>query len=455
MTTKHNESMPDRVAAVGDVKRIGPTALPPVRISTVVFQETVGENLGGSNNFGGAEVSSNVVAVSLEDLNKTSPSAIAVNETGAIIITLPTEIRRREKRRICTYWDFDQKDWASDVGIILDQNDTYTTCMFDHLTNFAVLVLYFDDENEVSINQENILMIMTTIGCSISITCLGMTVVAFVYLKLMCKETILIHGNLSFALLIGQLVLVASNDAIENTVACKVVAMVMHYFFLSSFSWMMVEGIALYLSCTRGLYSHGNMKMKYCAGGWGIPLVIVIVSIGAEFPKYGTGERHSCWLSTEDGLIWAFMGPMLIIIMFNIFVLGLVVKVFLSLQTISNKSETAKIRASIRAMVFLLPLLGITWLLGVLVPLHATFHYLFVVGNSLQGMMIFFLHCICNDEIRKKFLEKKKNLSSTHRTFADPDMTVIVKRNKRKNMFSDVQLEIQNAPRDHKYAWVS
>ncbi|XP_076097924.1 uncharacterized protein LOC143068063 [Mytilus galloprovincialis] len=426
-----------------------------VRISTVVFQETLGEKLGGSNNFGGAEVSSNVVAVSLEELNNTSPSAIAVNETGAIIITLPTEIRRREKRRICTYWDFNLKGWASDVGVILDKNDTYTTCMFDHLTNFAVLVMYFDDEKEVSINQENILMIMTTIGCSISITCLGMTVVAFAYLKLMCKETILIHGNLSIALLIGQLVMVASNDAIENTVACKVVAMVMHYFFLSSFSWMMVEGIALYLSCTRGLYNQGNKRMKYCAVGWGFPLLIVIVSIGAEFPNYGTGERHSCWLSTDDGLIWAFMGPMLIIIMFNMFVLGLVVKVFLSLQTISTKSETAKIRASIRAMVFLLPLLGITWLLGILVPLHATFHYLFVVGNSLQGMMIFFLHCICNDEIRKKFLEKKKRLSSTQRTFADPDMTVIVKRNKRKNMFSDVQLEIQNAPRDHKYAWVS
>jgi len=24
---------------------------------------------------------------------------------------------------------------------------------------------------------------------------------------------------------------------------------------------------------------------------------------------------YSCWLSTDDGLIWAFMGPMLIIIM--------------------------------------------------------------------------------------------------------------------------------------------
>ena len=75
-------------------------------------------------------------------------------------------------------------------------------------------------------------------------------------------------------------------------IACKVVAMVLHYFFLSSFTWMMVEGIALYFSCTRGLYNHGDMRMKYCFVGWGIPLVIVVISIGAEFPHYGNSERN-------------------------------------------------------------------------------------------------------------------------------------------------------------------
>jgi len=75
-------------------------------------------------------------------------------------------------------------------------------------------------------------------------------------------------------------------------IACKVVAMVLHYFFLSSFTWMMVEGIALYFSCTHGLYNHGDMRMKYCFVGWLIPLVIVVISIGGEFPHYGNSERN-------------------------------------------------------------------------------------------------------------------------------------------------------------------
>jgi hypothetical protein len=36
--------------------------------------------------------------------------------------------------------------------------------------------------------------------------------------RLLCRETILIHGNLSLALLCGQLVLVASDDAVGNDV---------------------------------------------------------------------------------------------------------------------------------------------------------------------------------------------------------------------------------------------
>ena len=65
-----------------------------VRISTVVYHDVIGDNLGGHQNFGGAEVSSNVIAVSLDEVNQTSITSMPVNEKGAIIITLPTDIRK-------------------------------------------------------------------------------------------------------------------------------------------------------------------------------------------------------------------------------------------------------------------------------------------------------------------------------------------------------------------------
>ena len=41
-------------------------------------------------------------------------------------------------------------------------------------------------------------------------------------------------------------------------------------------------------------------------------------------------------------------------------------------------------RLGVRACVVLVPLLGVTWLIGFLVPLHIAFSYIFVILNSTQ-----------------------------------------------------------------------
>ena len=41
-------------------------------------------------------------------------------------------------------------------------------------------------------------------------------------------------------------------------------------------------------------------------------------------------------------------------------------------------------RLGVRACVVLAPLLGVTWLIGFLVPLHIAFSYIFVILNSTQ-----------------------------------------------------------------------
>jgi len=43
--------------------------------------------------------------------------------------------------------------------------------------------------------------------------------------------------------------------------------------------------------------------------GWLLPLVVVGVSVAAELNGYGSDR--GCWLSVNNGLIWAFIGPAL------------------------------------------------------------------------------------------------------------------------------------------------
>ena len=51
-------------------------------------------------------------------------------------------------------------------------------------------------------------------------------------------------------------------------------------------------------------------------------------------------------------------------------------------------------RGSLRAMMTLLPLLGLTWLLSLLVPFSVVFHYFFVIINTLQVRILFFRYCL-------------------------------------------------------------
>ena len=46
----------------------------------------------------------------------------------------------------------------------------------------------------------------------------------------------------------------------------------------------------------------------------GIPLLIVVVSLGATQGE-GYGTESSCWLSVEDKVIWAFVGPASLVIL--------------------------------------------------------------------------------------------------------------------------------------------
>ena len=38
--------------------------------------------------------------------------------------------------------------------------------------------------------------------------------------------------------------------------------------------------------------NHRDMRIKYFLLGWGVPTVIVVVSLAAKFPNYGHGPQY-------------------------------------------------------------------------------------------------------------------------------------------------------------------
>ncbi|EDV26159.1 uncharacterized protein TRIADDRAFT_23992, partial [Trichoplax adhaerens] len=185
---------------------------------------------------------------------------------------------------------------------------------------------------------------------------------------------------------------------------CRVIAIVLHFFLLSMFSWMLMEGFHLYLQIISVFNTSSKLKLYYIFG-WGTPAVITITAAGMRFSSYG--KNKICWLSVYDGLIWTFVGPVLFVISINIIVLISVVRITYNKSkfqlTQKRRNELRRVRVASKATFILLPILGITWLFGIIsVDDHSVvLSYLFVIFNGLQGFLFFIFHCILNSEVQQ------------------------------------------------------
>ncbi|XP_067910691.1 adhesion G-protein coupled receptor D1 isoform X4 [Heterodontus francisci] len=219
-----------------------------------------------------------------------------------------------------------------------------------------------------------------------------------------------IHANLSFAILVAQILLLISFRFLPDTLPCKALAILLHFFFLSAFSWMLVEGLHLYSMVIKVFGSEESKHFYYYGIGWGLPLVICIVSVTSAFDSYGTVDN--CWLSIERGAIWAFVAPALFVVLVNIGILIAVTRIISRISTDNYKihGDANAFKLTAKAVAVLLPILGISWVCGVLAVNNyaIVFQYIFALFNSLQGFFIFLFHCLLNSEVRAALKHKTK-----------------------------------------------
>ncbi|KFP45823.1 putative G-protein coupled receptor 144, partial [Chlamydotis macqueenii] len=265
-----------------------------------------------------------------------------------------------------------------------------TACFCNHTTNFAVLLQVY--EMQRTTKEELTLQTLTFIGCGVSFCALIVTFILFLAVGVPKSERTTVHKNLIFALAAAEAVLMFSELAKTNQVVCFTVTAFLHLFFMAAFSWMLVEGFLLWSKVVAVNMSEDRRMKFYYVTGWGLPVVIVGVTLATSFNKY-VADNH-CWLNVRTNVIWAFVGPVLFILAVNTFVLFRVVMVTVSSARRRSKMLTPnsslenqigiQIWATAKPVLVLLPVLGLTWVCGVLVHLSIVWAYVFIVLNSLQ-----------------------------------------------------------------------
>ncbi|KHN75537.1 Latrophilin-3 [Toxocara canis] len=301
----------------------------------------------------------------------------------------------------CVFWDTMARVWSDRGCTMLRTSDESTDCSCDHLTSFAIL-MDVTGKLDITLGPESAaaLNIITIVGCVLSIICLLLSFLVFTCFRSLWNVRNTIHRNLCLCLLIAELTFVVGIDRTENKAVCASIAVILHYFFLASFCWMLLEGYQLYLMLIQ-VFEPDNVKiLLYFLWAYGFPAIIVAVSAGVAWPSYGT--PNYCWINVDTPTIWAFVGPITVVIIANIVFLAVALKVVMSVKS-RDRTRVERMAGWLKGSGTLLCLLGVTWIFGyamIVSKAEAVFAYIFTILNCIQGVFIFVLHVLLNEKVR-------------------------------------------------------
>lgn len=318
-------------------------------------------------------------------------------------------MRKLETRQelICAFWKGDNKSggyWDTTGCWKLGGWNGSITCQCSHLSSFAILMAHYDIEDLK-------LAVITKVGLSLSLVCLLLCIFTFLLVRPIQGSRTTVHLHLCICLFVGSAIFLLGieNEGDKVGLGCRLVAGLLHYWFLAAFCWMSLEGLELYFLVVRVFQGQGLGKRWLYLIGYGVPGLIVAVSAAVKSEGYGRvkGSVSYCWLDYEGGLIWSFNGPVAFIILCNavIFVTTVwkLTQKFSEINPDMKKLKKARV-LTITALAQLF-LLGCTWVFGLfLLDLRSQVQsYTFTILNCLQGFFLFLLHCLLNKKVREEY----------------------------------------------------
>ncbi|XP_068019292.1 adhesion G protein-coupled receptor B1 isoform X9 [Melanerpes formicivorus] len=307
-----------------------------------------------------------------------------------------------------------------------------TKCLCDRLSAFAILAQLNPDMNMEKVLVPSVTLI---VGCGVSSLTLLLLIIIYVSVwRYIRSERSVILINFCLSIISSNALILIGQTQTRNKVICTLVAAFLHFFFLSSFCWVLTEAWQSYMAVTGRLRNRIIRKRFLCLG-WGLPALVVAISVGFTKAK-GYGTVNYCWLSLEGGLLYAFVGPAAAVVLVNMVIGILVFNKLVSKDGITDKklkeragqmavplygmtlkcskcgvvssaevsaTATSNAMASLWSSCVVLPLLALTWMSAVLAITDrrsALFQILFAVFDSLEGFVIVMVHCILRREVQ-------------------------------------------------------
>ncbi|XP_041036946.1 adhesion G-protein coupled receptor G6 isoform X2 [Carcharodon carcharias] len=324
----------------------------------------------------------------------------------------------------CAFWDLTLNNGSGGwniQGCHVDSESSVneTICLCDHLTHFGVLLDISGTAQQIDAVNTKILTFITHIGCGLSAIFSATTLLTYVaFEKLRRDYPSKILMNLSTALFLLNLLFLIDGWLASFNIPglCVAVAAFLHFFLLSSFTWMGLEAVHMYIALVKVFNTYIRKYMlKFCIIGWGLPALVVTIVLAIDRNFYGvklygdeadSGASEFCWINHHIVFYVTCVSYFVIVFLMNVAMFIVVLMQICGRNgKKSNRNLREEILRNLRSVISLTFLLGMTWGFAFFAwgPVNLAFMYLFAIFNSLQGFFVFVFHCALKENVQKQW----------------------------------------------------
>ena len=175
--------------------------------------------------------------------------------------------------------------------------------------------------------------------------------------------------------------------------------------------------------------------------GWIFPLLIPIITIAVARDYYVDVSRH-CFLNVIGGVIWAFIAPILTMILINtIFLIIAIIRIIQTKYSATNDNARKIVKDALITGLVLTPVLGLPWLILIfnVAIQHSVLEWVFIIVNGLMGLVFLLVVVLRNKEVLEVFKKKEKftvpnaQITPGHNTSSSATMGPITSSRLKKN----------------------
>uniref|UniRef100_A0A8C1P7L2 Uncharacterized protein n=1 Tax=Cyprinus carpio TaxID=7962 RepID=A0A8C1P7L2_CYPCA len=349
-----------------------------------------------------------------EDTIKTMMSTVisaTLPKTINTTLTKPVNFTFRHIREFdlngflsCVYWNI--SEWIVDGWSVLETNSSYTVCSCVHLSTFALIM-----QTSPPPESDPLLDLLNLVCVIVGLVFFSLALLTFAFCRWSPGVNNVARINICISLLLAHLLFLLTQQFLSLIrplqVLCAVISGLLQFFFLSSFVWMFIEAVLLFI-CVKNLSQISSINGEVLSSGFlcvfGYVVALVVVAVSAVVDPKGYGSEK-CWIKIDKGFISRFLGPVCMILMSNMI---LFIKIIISLNsTLKNLNAEVSQMKQTKIMVFKtlgqFVVLGCSWILGFFTQSSKVLEIIFLILNSQQGTFIFLIYCVLNNKVRQQY----------------------------------------------------